>query len=371
MNKNRLAFIFHPLNLSTAEALITHSSIADSANKDRANFKKNLEFETPFIFSEVHDLVSVKESSIDFVSIVCPLLPEQLIVDKEKSIRKVLECLELAEATNCNFAVLAGFTSIATNQGKDLIGKTKIVFTTGNTYTASLAISSIYKACKILEYEIKDLKCTVIGASGDIGRACVKSLMGRVSSLSLCIRDSCNADQFLSSLHLNPATKVEIHKKIDDAVYGSDIVISAASSLTTIIDPIMIKPGAIICDVALPPSIAREISEQRDDLLIYEGGLAAVPSFQKIANSKWNFWWHQNAVYGCLAEGMILSHANQLDFFSIGKGEISTEKMGWIMDLGNNYGFDNSDFFCGNRVYKKEDFLRISQAHEVGNQITN
>jgi predicted amino acid dehydrogenase len=369
MNKNKLAFIFHPLNSETAR-VITEKSSAFSVDSDPGkDSKKNFDLGKPFVFSELCNLVSTQQVSIDFISIVCPLLPEQLITSKEKSIEKVLESLRLAEDHGCNLAVLAGFTSIATNQGKDLIGKTKITFTTGNTYTAALAVSSIYKACEILGYRISDLKCAIIGAGGDIGKACAKALISEASSLSLCIRDASNAGEVLSNLPLEFKNKVEIYKKVDDALSDSDVVISATSALTTIINPAKLKAGAIICDVALPPNIAREISGYRNDLLVYEGGLSAIPSFEIISNSSWNFWWHRNAIYGCLAEGMILSYANQLDSFSIGRGQISIEKMNYISALGSKYGFQNSEFFCGDFIYQKEDFIRIAKAHNVANQV--
>ncbi len=43
------------------------------------------------------------------------------------------------------------------------------------------------------------------------------------------------------------------------------------------IEPKHLKPGAVVCDVARPRDVSKLVAEQRDDVLVIEGGMVEVP----------------------------------------------------------------------------------------------
>ena len=57
--------------------------------------------------------------------------------------------------------------------------------TTGNTYTAALAIEGVKKAAGLLGRELKDLRVTIIGGTGDIGSACARALADQVRQITI------------------------------------------------------------------------------------------------------------------------------------------------------------------------------------------
>jgi fatty aldehyde-generating acyl-ACP reductase len=62
-----------------------------------------------------------------------------------------------------------------------------------------------------------------------------------------------------------------------DTLYQADLVVTVTSAVDAIIQPQHLKPGAVVCDVARPRDVSKRVAEQRDDVLVFEGGLVEVP----------------------------------------------------------------------------------------------
>jgi fatty aldehyde-generating acyl-ACP reductase len=54
-------------------------------------------------------------------------------------------------------------------------------------------------------------------------------------------------------------------------------VITVTSALDAVIEPEMLRPGAVVCDVARPRDVSVRVARERDDVLVIEGGAVAVP----------------------------------------------------------------------------------------------
>jgi predicted amino acid dehydrogenase len=54
-------------------------------------------------------------------------------------------------------------------------------------------------------------------------------------------------------------------------------VITVTSSVHAVIEPKHLKPGAVVLDVARPRDVSRLVEDQRDDVLVIEGGMVEVP----------------------------------------------------------------------------------------------
>ena len=64
---------------------------------------------------------------------------------------------------------------------------------------------------------------------------------------------------------------------IRDALRNADVVITVTSAVDTVIEPSYLKPGAVVCDVARPRDVSRQVAQLRPDVLVIEGGVVDVP----------------------------------------------------------------------------------------------
>jgi predicted amino acid dehydrogenase len=336
--------------------------------------KSCLERKKPFIFSRLNGLTSVKGSVIDLIAVACPLLPEQMaMMDQKFVLGRIIEAVELAKKDGADIVVLGGFTSVVGNEGEEVAGAVDVAVTSGNSYTAALAVDGILRAASLLNVDLRSARCVVVGATGDIGSACTRFLAKKVGTVGLSARSDKKLEELAAKIRAAGSADVVVYRKTADAVRDADIIISATSALTTIIDAGLLRPGSIVCDVALPANIAREVSRARKDVLVFEGGLSVMPFYQKIHDRKWSALVPTNAIYGCLAEGLILGFEGVRENYSIGRGNITEEKMQRISKWGAGHGFGLSDFFCGDKFYSAEDMehLKAAQAMEEANYATN
>lgn len=69
------------------------------------------------------------------------------------------------------------------------------------------------------------------------------------------------------------------------------------------IEPEHIKPGAVVCDVARPRDVSWRVHQQRDDVLVIEGGMVEVPC---LVDFGFDFGFPPGKAFACMAETMAL-----------------------------------------------------------------
>lgn len=93
----------------------------------------------------------------------------------KKNLIKVKEAAACARKLNVNIAALGGFTSIVLEGRNDALNDgSSTKFTTGNSLTAAFIVKSLEKACCKFDKQLKKQQLLVIGATGDIGSACIQ-----------------------------------------------------------------------------------------------------------------------------------------------------------------------------------------------------
>ncbi|PIU39922.1 MAG: shikimate dehydrogenase [Candidatus Omnitrophica bacterium CG07_land_8_20_14_0_80_50_8] len=351
----KVAFIAHPLNIGMFSVMAGESDWNTKLFK-KETLKQRLRRKKPFAFLELNGLLSKTGAKIDLVAIACPFLPDQMIVlDEKEVLEKIIQSVNLAKKEGAEIVSLGGFTSVIGNEGEKVAKVVNIAVTSGNTYTASLAIQGILSAADLVGRDLKKSHIAVFGATGDIGSACARVLAKKAHSMSFVARNEKKLDGLASEISKENKIDIQVFKTTEDATKKADIIISATSALTTIIDPKNLKKGAIVCDVALPANIAREVSRIRKDVLVFEGGLSSVPFIEKIQDKKWCALMPQNGIYGCLAEALLLGFESKKENYSIGRGNITEEKLTEIWKIAQKHGLGLSEFFCGDKFYTKEE----------------
>jgi len=155
--------------------------------------------------------------------------------------------------------------------------------------------------------------------------------------------------------------EIKYYKSCKEAVKEADIILTVTSAVSAIIEPMSLKPGAIVCDVAIPANIAKEIALIRNDILVFEGGLAKLPYQSEIEDRVLNDLMPSGSIYGCLAEGVALTFEGKFENYSIGRGNITEAKITEISKIAKKHGLQLAPFFCGYRFYSDEDIENIKK----------
>lgn len=318
----------------------------------------------PFKFGACKNVKSKTGLIIEGLGIICSLLPNQLLrLDEKFVLKKIAEGINRAKKERAQIISLGGFASVVGNEGYELSKVFKdIALTSGNTCTATLAIEGIVKASDILEIDLKDSTMTIIGATGDIGSICSKIFSKKVKKLNIVARDEKRLREFGDVLKKYQSAEIEAFKLSKEAIKKSDIILTTTTALTSLIEPSYLKPGVIVCDVSLPANVPREILEVRDDIFVFEGGLTKLPYYREVQGKNWNRLLPGDRTYGCLAEAMLLAFEGRFENYSLGRGNITEDKVWEMSRLLKKHGFELSDFFCGHKFLSKDDIENIKGA---------
>jgi len=317
----------------------------------------------PMKYMTIGPIYSLSGGSAIGDGIMCPLLPEHFVTLRDQAVlSKIVSAVKLAERRGARIVGLGGFTSVFGNEGAEVSDRVGVPITSGNTYTAALAVQGIYKAAELLDKDLGQTCLAVIGATGDIGSVCTRLLAKKVKKVILVARREQQLVDFSQSIKSSSRAEIVCTTSVRTATREAEIVLSVASAITTLIDHNELRPGSIVCDVAFPAGISRDIWKYRKDVLVFEGGMAAWHGETQIENlpSLLKFNPH-GMLHGCLAETILLALEGRYMSFSKGRGLITEESIAEIQSLATQHGFGLAPFTCGDRNYTNEDFMRIRE----------
>jgi fatty aldehyde-generating acyl-ACP reductase len=355
---NKFGFIVHPIDRQTFYGHLGYIGKFMKLLPENISDRLTLSLSARCLvsYSKIRSLKGAVAGEI----VTLPLLPIQFAsLSEEKVLDAIEKGINLCAKSGAKIVGLGGFSSVVGNEGEILSKRVSVPLTSGNTLTASLALDGIYRAAYLMGLPLSNATVAVIGATGDIGSICTKILSKKVNKLNIAARNEQKLQEFAGAGRRFGAATVDVFKYTQDAVCDADIVLSATSAVTTIIDSANLKPGAIVCDVAIPPNIAKEVAIQRDDVLVFEGGLARLPYPGDIINKTVIDLLPRNSIYGCIAETMTLALEGKFEAYSIGRGNITEEKLAAMKTLAANNGITVSDFLCGYKIFTEEDIEKI------------
>lgn len=290
------------------------------------------------------------------IGIVASVIPEHLVTLGEHAfLRRVISAVQMAHRFGAKVVGLAGFTSVAGNEGVEIAKRVPVAVTSGNTFTAALALQGLRKAAGLMGVKFQDATVAVVGATGDIGSICTKVLAREVGRLRLAARNEQHLREFGRQLTKDTGCHVDVVKYVREAVENADLVLSVASAITTVIEPKDLKTGAIVCDVAIPHNVGLEVLRRRKDVLVFEGGMAKMPQDWFAGVKNWNRISPDGiSIFGCLAETMILALEGCTESFSLGRGNITVDRIQRIQDAAERHGFSLADFRYGSDIFDEK-----------------
>jgi len=304
--------------------------------------------------SDITGIVSRTGQELEGMFIGCPLTAGMLLHgDIAANTRIIVECGRVAEDHGAKIVGLGAFTSVVGDAGITIADELDIAVTTGNTYTVATALEGSLRACALLGKERASLHAGVLGATGSIGKACSRLLSWEVERLVLIGRDTERLEAVASELG-GPA-KASISTDAAAALPELDVVITVTSALTTVVQPEHLKKGAVICDVARPRDVSKEVADKRPDVLVIEGGVVSVPGAVEFGL---DFGFPPRTAYACMSETMILALEGRYEDYSLGR-DLSVDKVREITALAEKHGFKLAGFRSFERAVDEATIERV------------
>lgn len=264
----------------------------------------------------------------------CPLSPRQFLeLDQEFVTGKIIKAGRVAEELGAQIVGLGAFTSVVGDAGITVANNLDIAVTTGNSYTVATAVQGVGKAAELMGIQVGQATAAVMGATGSIGRICAQMLVDQVGNLLLIGRNEERLQRVAGEL--KSETPVTVSTDGAAALAQADIVITVTAALDSVIEPEHLKSGSVVCDVARPRDVSRRVVEERNDVLVIEGGVVAVPGEVQF---NFDFGFPPGTAYACMAETMVLALEERYESFSLGR-ELELAKVTEISQLAAKHGF--------------------------------
>lgn len=330
----KFAFLVHPYDL---EVIRIAFSEPDFKRKRTPFLQKIFEWSPSFMCSHVIGAQSVTGKEIDGELIYCTFLPDQLLnLNKDFVLQKIIEAGKIAEQIGARILGLGAYTAGVGRKGLRVAKDLDIPVTTGTSYTVAISIQSTLKAARDIGMELTQAKAVIIGATGAVGRVVTQILAHHLGRLSLVARNEERLRTLTNFIAQNSKAKVEFSQDIDRAISDADIIVTATSTPSALLDLSRLQPGVLICDISVPKNVSQESLQGRPDILVIEGGVVRPPG-----KVDFNFYFGlpPGLCYACMAETMILALEERYESYSI-RGDISLDKVEEITRLGTKHGFE-------------------------------
>ena len=337
----KFGFLIHPLSYDDVLRYEPRAS-----GKGRPLIRKILEWMPAYKVSDIIGVRSKTGEEIEGHFIAVPLLPDQFLeLPREQVMDRIVRGANIAAELGCGIVGLGAFTSVVGDGGVTVAERCPIAVTTGNSFTIAAAIQSLLRGASEMEIDLSSAHATVIGATGSIGAACSQILGNRVARLTLAARNATRLRNLSHALQPHVSAVCDWTADIRDAVRRADLVLTATSSVSDVVIPEDLRPGAVVCEVSLPHDVSRQVAVERPDVLVIEGGNIRVPGN---VDFHFDFGLPSQIALACMSETMILTLENRFENYSLGRG-INIHKVLEIQSLAEKHGFE----LAGMRAFDK------------------
>jgi acetylornithine/succinyldiaminopimelate/putrescine aminotransferase/predicted amino acid dehydrogenase len=309
----------------------------------------------PFVAARTA-LRSPTGSAVEATVFALPFTPAQ-VVDAlrggagEWSVRLITQGIELARRAGCGVVGFGGFTSILTNNCRDVLAS-DIAVTSGNSLTAAAALEAAKLAGDRLGLGRRVLG--VVGAAGNIGRVLAEVaadwvdevvLVGRPGAdrrlgegaAQIAAAASRQGGQLARRIAADGAERAIRIATDMAALRGCNVVITASNAARPIILPehLAADTAIVVSDVAVPRDVSPTVLRDRPLAVVLKGGVVRAPLGQTLEVDGMNL--PPGEVYGCLAETMLMGLAGIGENFSY--GSLDPQRVRRARTLALEHGF--------------------------------
>ena len=294
-----------------------------------------LKHKSPLVVSHITGIRSLTGAEAEGWFIACPLTPRQFsALPLDFVYGRMAECGHIAESLGARILGLGAFTSVVGDGGITVADRLKIAVTTGNSYTVAVAIEETLAMARRMQISMP-AEIAVVGATGSIGSTCAEIMAPHAARLTVIGRNPSNLEQLADHLRPGCPGEVIVSTDVAEGIRKADLVITVTSAVDSVIDPQDIKSGAVVCDVARPRDVSKRVVEQRDDVLVIEGGMVQPPG---PVDFGFDFGYPPGLSLACMAETMLLALDGRYESFTLGK-HVEVDKVRLIGSLAQKHGF--------------------------------
>ncbi len=264
----------------------------------------------------------------------CMQTSNQLLNDRpERATKKIIEACKLAQDLGADIVGLGALTAVVGDKGFTIAENIDIGVTTGNSYTIATAVEGLVDAARLVGHDTNTATVAVLGATGSIGQVCARLLANSVAKIILVGRRQDALEKVAADI--GGPCALEVSTNISEALSKAPLVVAVTSAVDAVVQPEDLLPGAVVCDVARPRDVSKRVAEKREDVLVIEGGVVAIPGD---VNFNFDFGFPAKTAYACMAETMILALEEKIGDYSLGN-DLGIDRVREIQGLGNKHGF--------------------------------
>ena len=309
----------------------------------------------PMAVSHITGVRSAAGAEAEGWFVGCPLTPRQMVeLPTEFVYRKIIAAGKTAQDSGARIVGLGAFTSVVGDGGRTIAANLDIAVTTGNSYTVATALEGALKAAEMMGIDPSQAIAAVVGAAGSIGRTCSEFLADEVPALRLVGLATDPLAELAQSLSGRKA-RVEVFSEVAAGLRDADIVIAVSSAVDAIILPEHLKSGSVVCDVARPRDVSYRVVKERNDVLVIEGGVVAVPGDVEF---NFDFGFPPKTAYACMSETMMLALEGRYESYTLGK-EVSVAQVREMQSLAKKHGFKLAGFRSFEKAVTEEQMAAI------------
>lgn len=326
------AFIIHPIHIKEDVAR-KFPLLGKILTEGQINFFSR--YFPPVYLSEITGIRSAATGrELRGWLLACPFTPPTMMsVPVELAYKKIVACGKMAEELGARLLGLGAYTSVVGDAGVTIANRLDIPVTTGDSYTVAMAVEALREAATVMGFEMREASVAVVGASGAIGKTCAQMLARECARLTLVGR---RLEPVEEVRELCEGQGAEVCATTDiNAIYDADLILTVTSAVHAVIEPRHLKPGAVVCDVARPRDVSKQVAAQRDDVLVIEGGMIEVPGPVEF---NFNFGFPPRMAFACMAETMALALEGRYEDYTIGK-EIDERQAREVSAIATRHGF--------------------------------
>lgn len=298
--------------------------------------------------------------------IACPLTPRRMMSLPPAIVyKKIIQTGRLAEKLGARILGLGAFTSVVGDGGITVAKALNIPVTTGDSLTIAMAVSAIRQAADMMGIPPNSATVAIVGATGAIGSVCAQLLAPETQEVILIGRQPEKLAAVAELTRQAGGQKIQTTDQIS-ALTQAHLVITVTSAVEAVIEPQHLRRGAIVCDVARPRDVSRQVAAQRPDVLVIEGGMVKVPGQ---VNFNFDFGFPPQMAYACMAETMALALEGRYESYTLGK-EIKLSQVATIDKIAIKHGFELGGFRSFERAITESEITQI-KAHASHLAATN
>jgi predicted amino acid dehydrogenase len=353
---HRFAFVIHPLSI---DFIHRHPAFRWTRILPDRLVEWLAAWRPPFLLSRITGGVSPATGQrIEGYLFTLSATPRQLLRRRALfTYSRLNRIAREAEALGARILGLGAFTKVVGDAGVTVAREAEIPVTSGNSLTAAAVLETAKIALQRMG--VKDLtrgRAMVIGATGAIGTVCSRLLAQAVGDVVLVSIEPERLENLRRMiLAETPGARIAVARFPGEGAAECDLIITATSAFgQRVLDISRCKPGAVICDVALPPDISAEEAALRPDVLVVESGEVLIPG---PVDFGYDIGLPPGTAYACLAEAALLAMEGRFEDYTLGR-DIEIDRVKEIYRLFRKHGFRIAGLRSFGREVTDEDLLQ-------------